>query len=173
MKNGCESQKAKKQRSIELPVFKNSRASEKRDSASRERAAGGRRAHHTHLADDRPHYSVADNGQTVSPIEPSEAMYTLQNGAVNAGFIFFTLAILATLIFGRFVCGWGCHIVALQDFCAWLLKKIRAHAEAVSLATAGLCAAHRRALHVRLADGLPVFRQAAERAADSRSSPII
>lgn len=62
-------------------------------------------------------------GRTVSPIEPSESMYTLQNGAINAGFVFFTLAILATLIFGRFVCGWGCHIVALQDFCAWLLKK--------------------------------------------------
>jgi tetratricopeptide (TPR) repeat protein/ferredoxin len=28
------------------------------------------------------------------------------------------------LIFGRFVCGWGCHILALQDFCAWLLKKM-------------------------------------------------
>ena len=51
-------------------------------------------------------------------------MYTLQRGAVNAGVIFFSLAILATLIFGRFVCGWGCHIVALQDFCAWLLKKV-------------------------------------------------
>jgi len=62
-------------------------------------------------------------GRTVSPIEPSEAMYTLQNGAINAGFIFFTLAILATLIFGRFVCGWGCHVLALQDLCAWLLKK--------------------------------------------------
>ncbi|HKR58324.1 MAG TPA: 4Fe-4S binding protein [Pyrinomonadaceae bacterium] len=62
-------------------------------------------------------------GETVSPIEPSETMYTLQRGAVNAGFIFFALAILATLLIGRFVCGWGCHILALQDFCAWLLKK--------------------------------------------------
>jgi len=51
-------------------------------------------------------------------------MQTLQHGAVNAGFIFFSLAILATLIFGRFVCGWGCHILALQDFCGWLLKKM-------------------------------------------------
>jgi tetratricopeptide (TPR) repeat protein/ferredoxin len=66
-------------------------------------------------------------GKTVSPIEPSETMYTLQNGFVNAGFIFFTLAILATLIFGRFVCGWGCHILALQDFCGWLLKKMGLH----------------------------------------------
>ncbi len=66
-------------------------------------------------------------GKTVSPIEPSETMYTLQNGFVNAGFIFFSLAILATLIFGRFVCGWGCHILALQDFCGWLLKKMGLH----------------------------------------------
>jgi polyferredoxin/tetratricopeptide (TPR) repeat protein len=63
-------------------------------------------------------------GRTVSPIEPSETMHTLQRGAINAGFIFFSLAILATMIFGRFVCGWGCHILALQDFCAWMLKKI-------------------------------------------------
>src|SRR5438132_2859498 len=63
-------------------------------------------------------------GKTISPIEPSETMHTLQRGAINAGFIFFALAILATLIFGRFVCGWGCHILALQDFCGWMLKKI-------------------------------------------------
>ncbi len=63
-------------------------------------------------------------GRTVSPIEPSETMHTLQRGFVNAGFVFFALAILATLIFGRFVCGWGCHILALQDFCGWLLKKM-------------------------------------------------
>ncbi len=63
-------------------------------------------------------------GRTISPIEPSEAMHTLQRGAVNAGFIFFALAILGTMIFGRFVCGWGCHILALQDACAWLLKKM-------------------------------------------------
>jgi tetratricopeptide (TPR) repeat protein/ferredoxin len=66
-------------------------------------------------------------GKTVSPIEPSETMYTLQKGFVNAGFVFFSLAILATLIFGRFVCGWGCHILALQDLCGWLLKKIGLH----------------------------------------------
>ena len=66
-------------------------------------------------------------GRTVSPIEPSETMHTLQKGFVNAGFIFFALAILATLILGRFVCGWGCHILALQDLCGWLLKKIGLH----------------------------------------------
>ncbi|MGI8819625.1 MAG: tetratricopeptide repeat protein [Chthoniobacterales bacterium] len=63
-------------------------------------------------------------GRTISPIEPSESMQTLQRGALNAGFIFFTLAILATMLFGRFVCGWGCHILALQDACGWLMKKM-------------------------------------------------
>src|SRR5438128_3164541 len=66
-------------------------------------------------------------GRTVSPIEPSETMYTLQKGFINAGLIFLSLAILATLIFGRYICGWGCHILALQDFCGWLLKKMGLH----------------------------------------------
>jgi polyferredoxin/Flp pilus assembly protein TadD len=62
-------------------------------------------------------------GRTVSPVEPSESMKTLEQGLVNAGAIFFALAILSTLIFGRFFCGWGCHIVALQDLCGWIMKK--------------------------------------------------
>ncbi|MFG0246897.1 MAG: 4Fe-4S binding protein [Phycisphaerales bacterium JB052] len=63
-------------------------------------------------------------GMTVSPIEPSESMETLEVGVVNAGAIFFLVAILATLIFGRFFCGWLCHIVALQDLCAWMMTKV-------------------------------------------------
>ena len=90
-------------------------------------------------------------GKTVSPIEPSETMYTLQKGFVNAGFIFFSLAILATLIFGRFVCGWGCHILALQDLCGWLLKENGSASEAVSVASARVCPAHCGAVHVCMA----------------------
>ncbi len=63
-------------------------------------------------------------GSTLSPVEPSEAMQTLELGRVNAGFIFLIAALLATLIFGRFFCGWGCHLVALQDLCGWMMKKI-------------------------------------------------
>lgn len=63
------------------------------------------------------------SGRTLSPVEPSESMRTLEFGEVNAGFVFFALALLSTLIFGRFFCGWGCHIVALQDLCAWLLRR--------------------------------------------------
>jgi polyferredoxin len=63
-------------------------------------------------------------GTTLTPVEPSEAMQTLGDGLINAGFVLFAVAILATLIFGRFFCGWGCHIVALQDLCTWLLKRV-------------------------------------------------
>ena len=63
-------------------------------------------------------------GRTVSPIEPSESMYTLQRGEINAGFLFFAAALLATLLLGRFVCGWACHVVALQDLCAHVMKKV-------------------------------------------------
>ena len=36
-------------------------------------------------------------GMTISPVEPSETMETLEVGVVNAGAIFFLLAILSTL----------------------------------------------------------------------------
>ena len=124
MKNGCTSQNEKKQRSIELPVLANStdlKGGIKKSRASRWRAAALIALTLLMIAHIIQWKLM---GSTISPIEPSETMHTLQRGAVNAGFIFFTLAILATLIFGRFVCGWGCHILALQDFCAWLLKKM-------------------------------------------------
>ena len=46
-------------------------------------------------------------GRTVSPIEPSEFRFTIERGELNAGFIFFSLALLATFVLGRWVCGWG------------------------------------------------------------------
>lgn len=63
-------------------------------------------------------------GRTVSPVEPSESMQTLREGIVNAGFVFFALAILSTLVLGRWFCGWGCHMVALQDLCSWIMMKL-------------------------------------------------
>jgi polyferredoxin/tetratricopeptide (TPR) repeat protein len=125
MKSGCVSREVKKkQRSIQLPVLKNSpdqKSGIRKSRTSRWRAAALIILYLLMIAHIIQWRIM---GTTISPIEPSETMYTLQQGAINAGFIFFALAILATLIFGRFVCGWGCHIVALQDFCAWLLKKV-------------------------------------------------
>lgn len=68
------------------------------------------------------HWKLA--GRTLTPVEPSEAMQTLGQGLVNAGFVLFAILIVGTLIFGRFFCGWGCHIVALQDLCTWALRKL-------------------------------------------------
>jgi tetratricopeptide (TPR) repeat protein/ferredoxin len=63
-------------------------------------------------------------GTTLSPVEPSEAMELGKHGVVNAGAVFFAVAILSTAVFGRFFCGWGCHLVALQDLCRWLLLRL-------------------------------------------------
>ena len=44
--------------------------------------------------------------RTITPVEPSEAMQTLgSQSLLNAGFVFFVLLILSTLVFGRFFCG--------------------------------------------------------------------
>ncbi len=68
------------------------------------------------------HWRVA--GATLTPLEPSEAIQTTRDGLVNAGVVLFSLAILSTLVFGRFFCGWGCHLIAYQDLSTWLLKRI-------------------------------------------------
>jgi polyferredoxin/tetratricopeptide (TPR) repeat protein len=124
MKSGCTSTEVTKRKSIALPVLPTSTIQEdgiRKSKTSRWRAVALTSLTLLMIAHVIQWWIM---GTTVSPIEPSETMYTLQRGAVNAGLVFFSLAILATLIFGRFVCGWGCHIVALQDFCAWLLEKI-------------------------------------------------
>lgn len=64
-------------------------------------------------------------GQTLSPLEPSEGMEFAKRGVVNAGLIFFALAIVSTALLGRWFCGWGCHLVALQDLSRWALEKVR------------------------------------------------
>lgn len=68
------------------------------------------------------HWLIA--GSTVTPVEPSEAMALGRDGVLNAGLVFFAAAALSTALFGRWFCGWGCHLVALQDLCRWLLEKV-------------------------------------------------
>jgi Tfp pilus assembly protein PilF/NAD-dependent dihydropyrimidine dehydrogenase PreA subunit len=64
-------------------------------------------------------------GSTISPLEPSEGMEFSKRGVINAGLIFFLVMIVTTAICGRFFCGWACHLIAVQDACTWLLKKLR------------------------------------------------
>ncbi|MDZ4829476.1 MAG: tetratricopeptide repeat protein [Phycisphaerae bacterium] len=64
------------------------------------------------------------SGRTLSPVEPSEAMATLKDGIVNTGTVLFAIALLSTVVLGRWFCGWGCHVIMLQDLCAWMLGKV-------------------------------------------------
>jgi len=68
------------------------------------------------------HWKIA--GRTLAPLELHEVMVTLELGIVTAGFLFMLLAFGSAAIFGRFFCSWGCHILALEDLCAWLLAKV-------------------------------------------------
>jgi tetratricopeptide (TPR) repeat protein/NAD-dependent dihydropyrimidine dehydrogenase PreA subunit len=70
-------------------------------------------------------------GKTLAPLELNEVMYTLELGIVTAGFIFMAVAAVSILLFGRFFCSWGCHILALEDLGSWLLKKMRIRARPV------------------------------------------
>lgn len=106
---------------VSLPVVESAARKVKRSRASRWRAAVLVAVHVLMVAHVVQWYV---QGETVSPIEPSESMYTLARGEVNAGFVFFCIALLATFIFGRFFCGWACHVVALQDLCTNLMTKI-------------------------------------------------
>jgi len=63
-------------------------------------------------------------GVTLGPLEPSEGMELAKHGIVNTGLVFFVAAIVVTGVFGRFFCGWGCHLIALQDLSRWLLIKM-------------------------------------------------
>ncbi|MHC4947300.1 MAG: 4Fe-4S binding protein, partial [Planctomycetota bacterium] len=68
------------------------------------------------------HWKIA--GRTLAPLELNEVMYTLELGVITAGFIFMAAAFLSAALFGRFFCSWGCHILALEDLSAWLLKRV-------------------------------------------------
>ncbi len=63
-------------------------------------------------------------GQTLAPLELNEVMYTLEVGVITAGFLFMCATAVGTLLFGRFFCSWGCHILALQDLSRWALGKL-------------------------------------------------
>ena len=63
-------------------------------------------------------------GRTLSPLEPSEAIELSARGVLNAGAVFFALALLSTLVLGRWFCGWACHLVALQDLSRALLLRL-------------------------------------------------
>lgn len=62
-------------------------------------------------------------GRSLGRFVLSDSMRTLELGEINPGFVLFAAALLVTALFGRFLCGWVCHMGALQDLCAWLLRR--------------------------------------------------
>lgn len=69
------------------------------------------------------HWLIA--GKTLAPLEFNEVLYSIHLGIITAGLIFMGLTAVGTLIFGRFFCSWGCHILALQDLSEWILSKFK------------------------------------------------
>jgi polyferredoxin len=64
------------------------------------------------------------NGTTLGGIGPDAAMELGKHDIINVGLLVFAVTIIATAVFGRFFCGWGCHLIALQDLSRWLLIKV-------------------------------------------------
>ena len=51
-------------------------------------------------------------------------MAFVREGVVNSGFVLFALMLLSTALLGRWFCGWGCHVLLLQDACSkWLERR--------------------------------------------------
>jgi 4Fe-4S dicluster protein/4Fe-4S binding protein/tetratricopeptide repeat protein len=68
------------------------------------------------------HWKLA--GTTLSSIQLSDAGRFAAEGVATASVFFFGLLLLVTLLFGRFFCSWGCHMLALQEICRLLLGRI-------------------------------------------------
>ncbi|MFQ5667938.1 MAG: tetratricopeptide repeat protein [Candidatus Binatia bacterium] len=68
------------------------------------------------------HWKLA--GTSLSSIQLSNAGRFVAEGVATAALFLFAFLLLATLVFGRFFCAWGCHMLALQEVCRFLLGKI-------------------------------------------------
>jgi tetratricopeptide (TPR) repeat protein len=133
--SACTSPK-KKPGAVELPILQDHKRSLIRPSKVSRWRAFALLAVYALIAVHVAHYNAT--GETVSPLEPSEAMQFSTSSVVNAGLIFFGLTIASTLVLGRWFCGWACHVVALQDFCRWMLGKVGIHPRAVNLGILGV-----------------------------------
>ncbi len=67
------------------------------------------------------HWKLA--GTTLSSIQLSDAARFTAEGVATASLFCFALLLVVTLLFGRFFCAWGCHMLALQEVCRWLLRR--------------------------------------------------
>ena len=67
------------------------------------------------------HWRLA--GTTLSSIQLSDAGRFVAEGVVTAALFLFAFLLLVTAVFGRFFCAWGCHMLAVQELCRYLLGR--------------------------------------------------
>lgn len=63
-------------------------------------------------------------GISLSSIQLSDAGRFASEGVATAALFFFAILLVSTLLFGRFFCSWGCHMLALQEACRLLLGRV-------------------------------------------------
>lgn len=68
------------------------------------------------------HWRLA--GTTLSSIQLSDAGRFTTEGVATAAAFFFAFLLLTTAIFGRFFCAWGCHMLALQELCRHVIRRV-------------------------------------------------
>ena len=68
------------------------------------------------------HWRLA--GTTLSSIQLSDAGRFVAEGVVTAALFLFAFLLLVTALFGRLFCAWGCHMLAVQELCRFLLGRI-------------------------------------------------
>ena len=68
------------------------------------------------------HWRLA--GTTLSSIQLSDAGRFTAEGVATAAVFFFAFLLVFTLLFGRFFCAWGCHMLALQEICRFVLRRV-------------------------------------------------
>jgi polyferredoxin len=68
------------------------------------------------------HWRLA--GTTLSSIQLSDAGRFVAEGVVTAALFLFAFLLVVTAVFGRFFCAWGCHMLAVQELCRFLLGRV-------------------------------------------------
>lgn len=68
------------------------------------------------------HWRLA--GRTLSSVQLSDAGRFAAEGVATAALLLMAAVLVATMVFGRFFCAWGCHMLAFQEACRLALTRL-------------------------------------------------
>ncbi|MCK6554231.1 4Fe-4S binding protein [Candidatus Binatia bacterium] len=77
---------------------------------------------HVAIAAHIVHWRLA--GRSLSSIQLSDAGRFAAEGVVTAALLLMVAVLVATMVFGRFFCAWGCHMLAFQEACRFALTRL-------------------------------------------------